>query len=57
MGRALALDTLRSVIATLVKKYHFYLAPGEDGRRVHAEMIDHFTTHFGDLNLCFELRD
>lgn len=53
----LALDTMKFVIARIVKKYHFRLAPGDDGLRLSKGMRDQFTTNPGPLELCFELRE
>ncbi|KAI1384223.1 cytochrome P450 [Hypoxylon trugodes] len=57
VGRQLSLDTMRCVVAKLVKKYKVRFAPGETGDRVYEDMIDHFTTTYGTLALCFELRE
>ncbi|KAF6811049.1 cytochrome p450 [Colletotrichum sojae] len=56
LGRFLATDTMRFVVARLVKKYRFRLAPGETGTRVFDEIRDQFTSNPGPLSLCFELR-
>ncbi|KAK2053246.1 cytochrome P450 [Colletotrichum caudatum] len=56
LGRFLATDTMRFVVARLVKKYHIRLAPGETGNRVFEEIRDQFTSNPGPLSLCFELR-
>ncbi|KAJ3943433.1 uncharacterized protein N0V96_006358 [Colletotrichum fioriniae] len=56
LGRFLATDTMRFVVARLVKKYHFRLAPGETGNRVFDDVRDQFTSNPGPLSLCFELR-
>ncbi|KAJ2983060.1 hypothetical protein NUW58_g6315 [Xylaria curta] len=56
LGRGLALDTIRLVTAKLVKKYHFRLAPGENGLGVFSDMKDQFTANPGHLEICFELR-
>ncbi|GKT57817.1 cytochrome P450 [Colletotrichum tofieldiae] len=56
LGRFLAMDTMRFVVAKLVKKYHFRLAPGETGNRVFDDIKDQFTSNPGPLSLCFELR-
>lgn len=56
LGRGLAEDMMLCVIARLVKKYRFRLAPGETGKRVMEEMTDQFIPSMGPLSLCFELR-
>ncbi|KAF9876190.1 cytochrome p450 [Colletotrichum karsti] len=56
LGRFLATDSMRFVVARLVKKYHIRLAPGETGTRVFDEIRDQFTSNPGPLSLCFELR-
>lgn len=56
LGRFLALDTMRYMIARLVKKYRFRLPAGETGSRVMGETKDQFTTNPGPLSLNFELR-
>lgn len=56
MGRLLAMDTMRYVISTIVKKYQFRLAPGETGSRVFDDMADQFTANPGKLALNFQLR-
>ncbi|KAI1505902.1 cytochrome P450 [Biscogniauxia marginata] len=57
LGRAFALHIMRYVLAKLVKKYRFRLAPGDNGKLAYDEMIDQFTTKAGSLSLCFELRE
>lgn len=44
------------VIARLIKKYRFCLAPGETGNRVMDDMTDQFVPYPGALSLCFEKR-
>ncbi|OLN85286.1 Tryprostatin B 6-hydroxylase 2 [Colletotrichum chlorophyti] len=56
LGRFLATDTMRFVVARLLKKYRIRLAPGETGKRVFEEVKDQFTSNPGPLSLCFELR-
>ncbi|WQF83912.1 Putative cytochrome P450 [Colletotrichum destructivum] len=56
LGRFLATDTMRFVVARLVSKYRFRLAPGETGNRVFDDIRDQFTSNPGPLSLCFELR-
>ncbi|RYP50369.1 hypothetical protein DL769_010958 [Monosporascus sp. CRB-8-3] len=56
LGRHLALDTIRLLLARLVKKYTFRFAPGEDGSGMGKGLRDHFITNPAGLNLCFELR-
>ncbi|KAI1318351.1 cytochrome P450 [Xylariaceae sp. FL0255] len=57
LGRSLALDTMRMVVALIVKKYDFQFAPGEDGSEVLANLRDQFTANPGNLALCFKLRE
>ncbi|KAI4595497.1 hypothetical protein KJ359_006843 [Pestalotiopsis sp. 9143b] len=56
LGRLLAMDTMRYVISTIVKKYQFRLAPGETGSRVFDDMADQFTANPGKLALNFRFR-
>ncbi|KAI1662063.1 cytochrome P450 [Daldinia decipiens] len=56
VGRPLAIDSLRFVIARLVKKYQFSFAPGEDGSGMGEHLKDQFVPNPGSLHLCFELR-
>ncbi len=57
MGNNLALNTIRIVIARLVTKYHFRLAPGVSPHDFERDTKDHFTSLPGELPLCVELRD
>lgn len=56
LGRHLALDTIRLVVARLSQKYTLRYAPGEDGYGMGEGLLDHFVTSPGGLDLCFELR-
>lgn len=56
LGRFLAEDMMRCLIARIVKKFTFRLAPGETGNRVLEDMKDQFVPNPGPLSLCFELR-
>ncbi|KAK5993999.1 Cytochrome P450 monooxygenase FCK2 [Cladobotryum mycophilum] len=56
IGRPLALDALRLVVARLIKKYRFRYAPGEDGSGMWRDMKDQFVQNPGELKLRFELR-
>ncbi|XDG10330.1 hypothetical protein ABKA04_009945 [Annulohypoxylon sp. FPYF3050] len=56
LGRQLAMDTMKLLMARIVKKYRFRLAPGETGTRVFGEMVDQFTANPGNLSLVFEMR-
>ncbi|KAI9702665.1 MAG: hypothetical protein M1820_006049 [Bogoriella megaspora] len=57
VGKHLALDEMRYVIALLVLKYDIGFAPGEDGTRVIADMKDNFTAVPGKLDLVFSLKE
>ena len=56
LGRFLAEDMMRMVIASVVKRYRFRLGPGETGERVMGETRDQFVPNPGPLSLCFEER-
>lgn len=56
LGRFLAEDMMRCLVARVVKKFNFRLAPGETGNRVLEDMKDQFVPNSGPLSLCFELR-
>lgn len=56
LGRVFAEDLMMCIIARLIKKYRFCLAPGETGNRVMDDMTDQFVPYPGDLSLCFEKR-
>lgn len=50
------MDIMKFVMARLIKKYRFRLAPGETGSRMFDEMVDQFTANPGNLSLRFEMR-
>ncbi|KAL8832578.1 MAG: hypothetical protein Q9170_004822 [Blastenia crenularia] len=56
IGRPLALMELRTVIATLVSRFNFRLAEGEDGRSLLEDSRDQFTFNLGHLFLVFTPR-
>jgi cytochrome P450 len=56
LGRTLATDTMRFVVARVLQKYRFRFAPGDDGTRTLEDMKDQFTSNPGALQLYFELR-
>lgn len=57
LGRALSTDTMRYVVARLVKNYRFRLPHGDDGSSTLRDMTDRFASNPGALSLCFERRD
>ncbi|KAM4059087.1 cytochrome p450 [Hirsutella rhossiliensis] len=57
VGRSMAMDTMRYVVARLVKKYEFHAGPGDDNLRVMEDIKDRFTPRPGALRLCFVPRD
>ncbi|CAN8097825.1 unnamed protein product [Discula destructiva] len=56
LGRVLAEDLMRCLVARLVFRYRIRLAPGETGKRVMEDMDDQFIPYPGPLDLSFELR-
>ena len=55
IGKSLAYVELRTVTARLVNKFRdISLAPGEDGKRIISETIDHFTVDPGHLDIVFK---
>ena len=54
VGKNLALEEMRFVIALLVSKYYISLAPGEDGVAVLRDTTDEFTAAPGNLYLSFK---
>jgi len=44
---------LRTLTTRLVLDYDMSLAPGEDGKRLLFNTLDHFTMDLGDLDLVF----
>jgi cytochrome P450 len=55
LGRHLATDKMRLVIARIVTKYRFRLAPGGD--RVEVDLKDQFAAKPGSLKVIFERRE
>ena len=45
---------LRTVTARLINKFDLSLAPGEDGKRITWESIDHFTIDPGHCDIIFK---
>lgn len=45
---------MRAVIARVIKRYRFTLAPGETGNRVLEQIKDQFVPNPGPLSVCFE---
>lgn len=54
IGRVLALQEMRTVIARIVTEFDVKLAPGEDGRNLLEESRDCFTLEMKPLNLVFD---
>ncbi|RJE19066.1 Cytochrome p450 [Aspergillus sclerotialis] len=57
LGRVVAMNDLRLVIARLISKYRFRFSPGEMGDGVIKDLRDQFTSNPGRLRLVFELRE
>ena len=53
----MALQELRCVTALLVSKYDVSFPPGEDGRSVEEDTLDHFTSNPGELKVVFRARN
>lgn len=47
----MATDMLRITTSQLIKKYHFELAPHDNGKRVLGEMLDQLAPNPGPLSL------
>lgn len=56
LGRGLAEELMRGLMARIIKNLNFRLAPGETGDRVGDDMRDQFVPKTGPLSLCFEKR-
>ena len=56
IGKNLALMELRLVTSELVMKFDVSFAPGEDGKKLLYQTIDHFTLGLQDLNLTMKKR-
>lgn len=56
LGKNLSLMEIRVAAASLITKFDFVFAPGEDGTRMFTEAIDYFTTTPGPLQLVFKPR-
>lgn len=57
VGKNLALQELRCVTALLASKYDISFPPGEDGKSVEDDTLDHFTSSPGELKVIFRERD
>ncbi|KAJ5899378.1 hypothetical protein N7495_004122 [Penicillium taxi] len=57
LGRALAMNDMRLITASLVQKYKFSIPSGETGDPVWKDLRDQFTSNPGRLRLLFQLRD
>lgn len=57
VGKQLALNEIRTVVAKLVLEFDVKFAEGEDGRRILEETKDYFVLGLGDLELCFTPRE
>ena len=56
VGKQLALNEIRTVVAKLVLGFDVRFAEGENGRRILEETQDFFVLGLGDLELCFTAR-
>ncbi|CAI6336678.1 unnamed protein product [Periconia digitata] len=56
LGRAFGLDQMRLVLAQVIQKYRFEIAPGEGKDRFMVDLMDHFTSNPGQLKLVFSAR-
>ncbi|KAK4168375.1 Tryprostatin B 6-hydroxylase [Cladorrhinum sp. PSN259] len=56
VGKRLAINAMRLVIAYTVMFYRFEYAPGEDGRDIHQKARDNLVLKAGPLNLVFAKR-
>ncbi|KAL6831928.1 cytochrome P450 [Trichoderma camerunense] len=56
LGKTLALDTMKYVLARILKNYRFRAAPGEDSLSALETVKDQFTSNPGTLKLQFERR-
>ena len=56
IGKNLALMELRLVTSELLMKFDVSFAPGEDGKKLLYQTIDHFTLGLQDLNLTMKKR-
>lgn len=56
LGKTLALDTMKYVLARILKNYRFHAAPGDDSLSALETVKDQFTSNPGTLRLQFERR-
>jgi cytochrome P450 len=56
LGKTLALDTMKFVLARILKNYRFRAAPGDDSLSALETVRDQFTSNPGTLKLQFEIR-
>lgn len=56
LGKTLALDIMKFVLARILKKYRFRGAAGERSLSALDDVRDQFTSNPGMLNLQFEMR-
>lgn len=56
LGKTLALDTMKFVLARILKNYRFRPAPGDDSLSALETVRDQFTSNPGILKLQFEIR-
>ncbi|KAJ4859774.1 cytochrome p450 domain-containing protein [Trichoderma breve] len=56
LGKTLALDTMKYVLARILKNYRFRAAPGDDSLSALETVKDQFTSNPGTLKLQFERR-
>ncbi|KAI0469869.1 cytochrome P450 [Xylariaceae sp. FL0804] len=56
VGQHLAWRIMRYIIACVVWKYNFRIAPGFDGHNMEEDKVDKFTAFPGPVPLCFEMK-
>lgn len=56
LGKTLALDTMKFVLARILKNYRFRAAPGDNNLSALETVRDQFTSNPGTLKLQFEIR-
>lgn len=56
VGKTLAMNEMRFVIALLISKFHMEFAGNEKGEKLFSDLKDQFTASPGRLDLVFLLR-
>jgi len=57
IGKNLAYMEIRTITTQIIDQFDVSFAPGEDGRKLLMESVDHFTMALAPLNLCFRRRN